>query len=600
MRELQTILSRNRVVRDRYVIEELLGQGGFGAVYRVRDRRVKGNVFALKEINNPNRHRRESFLFEGELLKRLDHPALPRVYRVFDDHKCDRICMLMDYIEGPNLERLRLQQPEKRFTLAQVLHMLEPICKALVYLHEQQPPIIHRDIKPSNMIIPPSGEDSVLVDFGIAKEYEEDSTTTAVRHCSPGYGAPEQYINGTSTQTDVYGFGATIYTLLTGTVPIDALYRVTRLSVKRDDPLQRASELVPVISEPIADALERALSINSADRFATVQEFWQTLQACLVESPSTDPVADLRSSSVLTVKDMTAALSPSPVFASDVVAPEVVATPVMAMVAPETPAYFAKLVYTPVVTNDTLSDPSVPVSEIRLSRRLHHDAYKVLTLALLLLIIALSSGAYMYAGAQKSADRPTLKLATIPASVHTQQSAAVTATTKAVTAHKAALAQSRQQKTTGIIPQIQQTAVPESTATPTVGLSPTVVSPTQLPQSPVPSGLPVLASTYSGTIHNTPADVEGSVVLSHIQQSQSSISGYLTLGGSLLGDGSFTGTVTEQENISFLVASSGVLPLFFQGHIQADGSMSGSYCSYRNNHCDYQAGGYGTWSVSPQ
>jgi hypothetical protein len=110
----------------------------------------------------------------------------------------------------------------------------------------------------------------------------------------------------------------------------------------------------------------------------------------------------------------------------------------------------------------------------------------------------------------------------------------------------------------------------------------------------------VLASSYSGTIHNTPADVEGSMVLSQLQQSQSAVSGYLTLGGALLGDGNFTGRVTQQNDISFLVASSGVLPLFFQGHIQADGSISGNYCSYLNNHCDYQAGGYGTWNVSPQ
>src|SRR4051794_22487723 len=127
MREVRTRFPRGKVVRERYAVEELLGQGGFGAVYRVRDRRVKGNVFALKEISDPNKHQRENFLFEGEVLRRLDHPYLPRVYRVFEDEKNRRLYMLMDYIAGPNLERLRQQQPERRFSLSQALRIIGPI-----------------------------------------------------------------------------------------------------------------------------------------------------------------------------------------------------------------------------------------------------------------------------------------------------------------------------------------------------------------------------------------------------------------------------------------------------------------------------------------
>src|ERR1700733_12747152 len=124
MREFQNRFPKGKVVRDRYIIEDLLGQGGFGAVYRVRDRRVKGNVFALKEVESPERHQRESVLFEGEVLRRLDHRALPRVYRVFEEPKSNRVCILMDYVAGPNLEKLRLQQPEKRFPLSEVVRMM--------------------------------------------------------------------------------------------------------------------------------------------------------------------------------------------------------------------------------------------------------------------------------------------------------------------------------------------------------------------------------------------------------------------------------------------------------------------------------------------
>ena len=73
------------VVGNRYTVEELLGKGGFGAVYLVRDQRVRGNLFALKEVIDADKKERLRFAFEGEVLKRLDHPALPRVYRVFDD-----------------------------------------------------------------------------------------------------------------------------------------------------------------------------------------------------------------------------------------------------------------------------------------------------------------------------------------------------------------------------------------------------------------------------------------------------------------------------------------------------------------------------------
>ena len=96
MRDVQTKFPKGKVVRDRYIVEELLGKGGFGAVYRVRDRRVKSNIFALKELTDPDKQQRESFAFECEILKRLDHYALPRVYRVFEDNKNNRVYMLMD------------------------------------------------------------------------------------------------------------------------------------------------------------------------------------------------------------------------------------------------------------------------------------------------------------------------------------------------------------------------------------------------------------------------------------------------------------------------------------------------------------------------
>src|SRR6266699_5402237 len=291
MQDIQMTLPIGTILRDRYVVEELLGKGGFGAVYLVRDLRVKQNQFALKELIDSSKLERERFTFEGEVLKRVDHPALPRIYRVFDDDKSGRAYILMDYIEGSNLEILRQQQPEKRFSLSRVLFLIAPIIDAASYLHHQNPPIIHRDIKPANIIVPRTGEGTVLVDFGIAKEYDPDSTTTAVRRASPGYGAPEQYTRGTNTGTDVYGLGATFYCLLTGFVPEDAFYRMTQLGSKGKDPLEPVHVLVPTIPLFISEAIQKAMSISSSDRFATVEQFWQALNAYPIEPPVMPPVS---------------------------------------------------------------------------------------------------------------------------------------------------------------------------------------------------------------------------------------------------------------------------------------------------------------------
>ena len=262
---------------ERYIIESLLGKGGFGAVYLVRDRHIKEHLFALKEVIDPNEQDRERFIFEAEVLKRLNHRALPHVYKVFEYEKLKRVYMLMDYIEGQNLDILLREQPERCFSLALVLAVMKPIVDALIYLHSQNPPIVHRDIKPSNIIVSKRGGEAVLVDFGLAKEYIENNTTTIIRHGSPGYAAPEQYGSGTNPRTDIYGLGATLYTLLTGTIPIDAIARVT--GSKGIDPLVPVHLVVPSVPWANAMAIEKAMSISSDDRFNSVEDFWRELNS---------------------------------------------------------------------------------------------------------------------------------------------------------------------------------------------------------------------------------------------------------------------------------------------------------------------------------
>jgi eukaryotic-like serine/threonine-protein kinase len=282
VQQSQILLPSGITVRDpsgeRYIIESLLGKGRSGAVYLVRDRRMKQNMFALKEVIDPNKHDRERFIFEGEILKRLEHRALPHVYRVFERDKLKRVYLLMDYIKGRNLETLRKEQPGECFPLPLVLILMAPIVDALIYLHSQDPPIVHRDIKPANIIVPIGADEAVLVDFGSAKEYVANAGTTTISHLTPGYAALEQYGSGTTIRTDIYGLGATLYVLLTGIVPLDAISRVMRSKNKGTDPLRSVYLLAPGVPSAVSQAIQCAMSIDSNDRFETILDFWQELK----------------------------------------------------------------------------------------------------------------------------------------------------------------------------------------------------------------------------------------------------------------------------------------------------------------------------------
>src|SRR6266446_4347411 len=134
---------------------------------------------------------------------RVNHPALPRVHQVLDDDRHDHSYILMDYIEGTSLETLQSEQPERRFSLPRVMTLMAPIMNALIYLHNQQPPIIHEHIKPSSIIVSKTGTRAMLVGLGFARQ---DDT---VRYDTRGYTAPEQYsaTSSVSPRTDIYALG---------------------------------------------------------------------------------------------------------------------------------------------------------------------------------------------------------------------------------------------------------------------------------------------------------------------------------------------------------------------------------------------------------
>lgn len=275
-------LQPGTIVRDDadgegYIIEEILGTGGFSAVYRVKDEHTKQQVYALKELINPDREDKRKFKLEAELLMRLHHPSLPHVFRFFEEEATRRVYLLMDYIEGKNLEHLRMEQDEQHFSVAAMFTLMDPIVQAINYLHAQKVPIVHRDIKPSNIIVPTRSGVALLVDFGLAKEHSEDRTTNVFRYGTPGYAAPEQYRHGTNTRTDIYGLAATIYTLLTGEVPVDALTRT--LSLPEGDPLLRADMANPEVPASVAFVIEHAMGLRLESRYETVNDFWSALHS---------------------------------------------------------------------------------------------------------------------------------------------------------------------------------------------------------------------------------------------------------------------------------------------------------------------------------
>jgi len=213
------------MLAGRYLIEGQLGQGGFGLIYRARDIQLRNKLIAIKQITlhglSPQEmiEATDSFNREVTLLSQLKHANLPRIYDQFTDP--DHWYVVMDYIQGETLEDMLKHARGGCFPAKRVITLGLALCDVLSYLHAQHPPIIFRDVKPANVMITRAGH-LYLIDFGIARQYRRGQAKDTGALGSPGYAAPEQYGRAqTTTQTDIYGLGATLQTLLTGKDPLD-------------------------------------------------------------------------------------------------------------------------------------------------------------------------------------------------------------------------------------------------------------------------------------------------------------------------------------------------------------------------------------------
>jgi serine/threonine-protein kinase len=262
------MLQPNQVLRQRYQIRALIGQGGFGAVYQAVDLNLARDC-AVKENLDASVPAQQQFQREAQMLTRVRHPNLPQIWDYFIEPSGQQY-LVMEFVAGTDLQTL--VQTRGALPEAHALAWINQILDALDYLHAQNPPIIHRDIKPANIIINAQGR-AMLVDFGIAKMYIPGRiTTTGARGVTPGFSPPEQYGGGTDPRSDLYALGATLYAVLTRAMPPES----PMLAVGHAT-LIAPRQLAPQISLNTEAVILRAMQAHPTNRFQSAREMKMAL-----------------------------------------------------------------------------------------------------------------------------------------------------------------------------------------------------------------------------------------------------------------------------------------------------------------------------------
>jgi len=258
-------LPQGYVIEERYEIKSKIGQGGFGAVYLAYDRKMEIEK-ALKVIPEAIVHdveAMESLRREARTMIRLNHPHIVRVY---DFHDSGAIKFIdMEYVSGESLSALKVKQPDKRFSEAQVKVYAIQIAEALAYAHGQG--VIHRDIKPQNIMVTEAGEVKIM-DFGIAETVRTSMSRIANVFSSETllYMSPEQ-LRGKEIgkESDIYSFGVTLYELLCGHPPFYQGNITEKI-------LHNSLEPIEGISEELKRILQKCMAKDPSERFESFEE----------------------------------------------------------------------------------------------------------------------------------------------------------------------------------------------------------------------------------------------------------------------------------------------------------------------------------------
>lgn len=262
-------LEAGQTINNRYRVVKLLGQGGFGAVYRAWDSNLR-KPCAVKENLEISPEAQRQFNREATVLANLSHPNLPRVTDYFTIEGQGQY-LVMDFVEGEDLASL--VQRQGAVPVEQAISWMSQVAEAVDYLHQRVPPVVHRDIKPANIRITPQGN-AMLVDFGLVKLFDPSmKTTIGARAVTPGFAPPEQYGQGsTDPRTDIYALGATLYNILTNQLPMESIRRMVGGKFKT------AHEVDPAIPESLSRKIEQAMALEPEQRFPSAMEFKAALK----------------------------------------------------------------------------------------------------------------------------------------------------------------------------------------------------------------------------------------------------------------------------------------------------------------------------------
>jgi outer membrane protein assembly factor BamB/tRNA A-37 threonylcarbamoyl transferase component Bud32 len=271
---------------NRYHIQEVIGVGGMGSVYRARDLHFPNvtKLVAVKEMINtaPDPLTRQTIIrnFEREanLLATLNHPSIPRIYDYFSEE--DRSYLVLEFVHGKDMEAIINDTPGF-LPEEQILTWAIQLCDVLAFLHSHKPdPIVFRDMKPSNVMINSNG-DVVLVDFGIAKTFQVGQKGTMIG--TEGYSSPEQYRGEATAAADIYALGATLHHALTRRDP-----RLEPPFSFGERPIRRINSRV---SPEVEAVVNTALQYNPAERFAGALEMKEALVAAARKTGALSKIA---------------------------------------------------------------------------------------------------------------------------------------------------------------------------------------------------------------------------------------------------------------------------------------------------------------------
>lgn len=292
------------IINKQYRIDSLIAKGGGGEVYQAYDVKNQRQV-ALKRLIHSDYYLRSAFLREAKRLEALHHRAFPEIYEWFEV-KGDYF-IAMQYIAGKDLRR-ELNKRGSPFTPEEVVPWAFILLDALNYLHnfDSDNPIIHRDIKPENIKLHEKPNEIMLLDLGLSKgaagNISEWSAEVSIVGYTRSYAAPEQHFKDltavgellihpkrlelftnrpTDARSDIYSLGATLFTLLTNTVPPSAVTRARCLWANQRDPLQPVHNINSQIPPDIGDVISRAMSFEPEARFASAVEMRNILRDLL-------------------------------------------------------------------------------------------------------------------------------------------------------------------------------------------------------------------------------------------------------------------------------------------------------------------------------